>query len=822
MKRFFENKINIVLCIVLIAVIGLAVWLGFNYFGNPFDKTITAIDFSTMNKTEVEKWISDNGLDSSVYNYSYSYDETVEQDYVIYQSVKSGEPITNTFTIIYSNGKDPNGTSDIANAIKNMSFEDIKKWFILNEYTNVSYVFETSDTYEFGQVISVNPSNATKSDAITVTLSYGKSIEDIQTTVPDFSTYTKSEIEDWANEYSITLKISYEAHDQAKEDEFLSQSVAAGTTIKGGSNLTVTLSSGSSSGKTATIPDTLLGLSESDFIAKLKALGFTNLNKDSETYYAESLGKDTIYYYDDGTFATTKTINYGLCAGKYSFDAASFNGKSKTDVEKAVSLLKQRNARVSGSLVSVEFTSGEKNASKANTAYDCSISGSKISCKLYTSDDSTTALIPTDARYLGVSESDFLTAIKKLGFTNFAKSNITFYSATLGKGNIYSYDDGQIALNKTINYALCAGPYSFNASDWNGLSSEQANSNINSLKDRNARINGTLVSLKTSQGESNSSKEGQLYDCSNSGSVISCKIYTSGSGSTSKKATIPDTLLGYSESNFLSKLKALGFTNFSKSSIGYYSETMGAGTVWSYDDGTFDTSTTINYALCVGKWTFNASDFNGLTTEALNSKVKDLKNRNAARGNLQVSLSAGEKDSSQEGKVHDCSYSGSTISCYVYQGSSTSTVSVDNYVGADVGNFKTWCSNNGLNYSITEEYNSGKEKGRIISQSPSSGSVNSGSTIYVTVSKGPAPTSTGEIASLANIQSWYTGSTFDEIMGKVKEYLNNQGFYNLDFEAVPGSGFYVQGITVGGQTHGVTATYDTSSSVVIYITIKTN
>lgn len=821
MKRFFENKLNVILSVVLVAVIGLGVWAGFTFFGNPFDKSVTAIDFSTMNKTEVEKWISDNGLDNSVYNYSYQYDETVEKDYVVYQSVKEGDTITNSLTIVYSNGQDPNGTTDIANAIKNMSYEDIKQWFILNEYTNVTYVFETSDTYEFGQVISVNPSNATRNDAITVTLSYGKNIEDIETTVPDFSTYTKSEIEDWANEYSIVLKFNYESHDQAKEDEFLSQSVTKGTTIKGGSNLIVTLSSGSGDGKTATIPDTLLGLAESEFISKLKTLGFTNLNKDSNTYYCETINKDFIYSYDDGTFNTSRTINYALSAGKYTFDSSEFVGKSKTDIEKLVSTLKQRNARVSGSLISVEFTSGEKNASKANTAYDCSISSNKISCKLYTSDDSTTALIPTDGRYLGVSENDFLTAVKKLGFTNFAKSNVTYYSATLGAANVYSYDDGQIALNKTINYALCVGPYSFKASDWNGLSTEQATSNVNSLKDRNARINGTLISISYTDGTSDSSKAGQLYDCSNSGATISCKVYTNG-GSTSKKATIPDTLLGYSESNFLSKLKSLGFTNFAKSDITYYSETMGSGTVWSYDDGTFDTSTTINYALCIGKFTFNASDFNGLTTEALNSKVKDLKNRNAARGNLQVSLSAGETDSSQEGRVHDCSYSGTTISCYVYQGSSTKTVEVSNYVGADVGNFKTWCSNNGLNYSISEQYDSGKEKDRIISQSPSSGSVTVGSTIYVTVSKGAAPSSTAQIMSITNIQSWYNGNSFDEIKGKLESYLNGQGFYNLDFEAVNGDGYYVSGIMVGNTNHTGLASYDTSSTVTIYIAVLKN
>ena len=134
-------------------------------------------------------------------------------------------------------------------------------------------------------------------------------------------------------------------------------------------------------------------------------------------------------------------------------------------------------------------------------------------------------------------------------------------------------------------------------------------------------------------------------------------------------ATIPGNLLGTSESNFLAKLKSLGFNNVAKSNITYYSTTLANGTIFSYDDGTFDTGTTINYALSVGPYTFNASDFVGLTTEEVTSKVKDLQNRNAAKGNLSVSFKPGEKDSSQAGKVHDCSYSSSTISCYVYQSS---------------------------------------------------------------------------------------------------------------------------------------------------------
>ncbi len=821
MKRFFSSKLNIFLTVLLIVVIGVAVWFGFNVFGNPFSKSVNAINFSGMNKTEVEKWVSDSGLSSDKYNYSYQYDESIEQDYVVYQSVKEGETITDQLTIIYSSGKDPNGTTDIANQVKNMSYNDARNWFIQNEYTNVTYAFETSETYELGKIISVTPSNATKNEAITVTVSYGPSIDSIVTTVPNFATYTKDEIEAWGKEYAIDLDIKYETSQKVDENGFISQSVAEGQEIKGGQALIVILSSGQSTSNTKTIPDTYIGLTEDEFKAKLKELGFTNLSKSSETYYAEGLNKDTIYYYEDGTFDTSRTINYALCAGKYTFDANEFNGKSKSDVEKLVTNLKNHNARINNSAISITFVNGDKNVDKQGQAYDCSNDGAKISCKLYTGDGSATALIPTDGRYLGATEDKFLSDCKTLGFTNFAKSDLTYYSTNLKKGTLYSYDDGELSVSKTINYALSEGAYSFNASDFNGLTTENANSKVKSLQNRNARINGSIVSIKFTDGTSDSSKSGQTYDCSNSGSVISCKVYTGGSsggGTTGKKATIPGNLLGTSESNFLAKLKTLGFTNFAKSDITYYSTTLASGSVFSYDDGTFDTGKTINYALSVGPYTFNANDFNGLSTEEVNSKVKDLQNRNAARGSLKVNFVQGDSSSSNAGKVYNCSYSSNTISCYVYQGGSTSSVEVTNYAGQDAGNFKNWCNNNGLYYDITEVYDSGKEAGIVISQDPSSGSVAKGTTIKATVSKGAQPSSTGEIASINLVSDWYSGSSYDNVVSKVTSYLNTQGFYNLTFNRVDNQGgYFVTEIYVGNQKHTTTASYDTSNNVTIYV-----
>ena len=823
MKDFFSSKLNIFLSVLLLAIISVCVWFAFTLFGNPFDKSIVAVNFSGMNKTEVEKWIDDNKLDKSKYNYSFQYDDVIEQNYVVYQSVKEGEKINDSLTIVYSNGKDPSGAKDVASEIKNMSADEARKWFLVNEYTNVSFLYETSDVQEFGKLISVNPSNATKSDNITVTYSLGKSIEDIVTTVPNFSTYTELEIREWAKQYAVDLSIKFEEHDIAKEGEFISQSIPANKEIKGGQSLIVTLSSGKGDGNSKTIPDSYLGLSESDFISKLKALGFTNLSKSNTTYYAESIEKGNIYSYDDGTFSTSRTINYALSEGKYTFDAKEFNDKTKTDAEKVAANLKNRNARIDSKLITIEFVAGDKNDDKVGKTYDCAASKNAISCKVYSSDNSAKALIPTNNQYLGKDPQTYIDACKKLGFTNFKKLDTTYFSTTLKKDTLYSYDDGELSLSKTLEYALSAGPYSFNANDFNGLTKDEASKKASDLKARNARINGDLITISFTKGTSSSVGTGKVFDCTANKNNISCKV-NGESSSTGKTATIPGTYLKLTEADFLSKLKALGFNNVSKLEPSKFSETINEGCIWEYEDGTFDTSKTITYRLSAGKYSFNASEFNGISKEDAVNKANAYKNRNAAQGRLSISFTNGEANSSSAGKTYGCSYSSSTISCKVYtSGGSTNTqVSVSNYTGKSLNDFKTWCSNNGLNVSVTETSSDSVASGNIISQSPASGNVDKGSTISVTVSTGKAPVKNADMLSLSFIAQNYKGDTFDDTKNKVVSYLNGQGFSNVSVQETTSTKplYSIVSITVNGTNHSGQASYPVDSAIVVTIVSK--
>ena len=628
MKRFFSSKLNVCLTILLIIVVGVAIWLGFSTFGNPFSKDVDAIDFVGMSKIEVEKWVEENDL-SDAYNSSYQYDETVEKDIVVYQSVKEGAVIGDKLTIVYSQGKDPSSTVDLGENLKNKTYKEAKEWFSQNEYSNVIYKFETNENIEFGKLISVTPNSATKTDTIEVVVSYGESIEEITATVPNFATYTKDEIEAWGKEYAIDLDIKYEASQKVDENGFISQSVNEGQEIKGGESLTIVLSSGNeasiekadtqkeTSTNKKTIPDSYIGLTESEFISKLKELGFTNLAKSSITYYAESLSKDTVYYYDDGTFDTSKAINYALCAGKWSFDANEFNGLTTESTNVKVKDLQNRNAKVNGSVISISFTDGIESSDNAGKTYDCSINDSKISCKVYTkkgsdaSSDSMSAKSTIPGNLLGTSEQDFVTKLKSLGFNNLSKSDISYFSTTLASGTIWSYDDGTFDTSKTINYALSAGAYLFNASEFNGFSTEEVNSKVKGLQNRNAASGNLKVSFK--DGKADNSNAGKVYDCSYSSSTISCYVYTSEKEdvTTATIMSISNIQSWYNGSNFdeiknkiQDYLNSQGFKNLTFNSVeadGNYVSEIYVGNQKHTGNASYDTNSNITVYIAVVK-----------------------------------------------------------------------------------------------------------------------------------------------------------------------------------------------------------------------------
>lgn len=697
MKNFFSNKLNVILSITLVVVLATCATLAIVLFGNPFSHEIIAKDFSGMSKAEVEQWVKENEV-NGIYSYTYQYDDKVEKDRVVYQSVKADGVVKDSLTFIYSKGKEP--------------------------------------------VIEVKP---------------------------------------------------VEEKPQEKPAET----------------------------KEVTIPDNLLGLSEEDFKSKLKTLGFVLLNKSNTTYFADSIEKGKIYSYDDGTFKTDKTINYALCEGKYIFNASEYEGKKIADVERIVSNYNGRNAKINGKQLSLNFVSGEKNEAKSGTTYECSISSNKISCKTYVG-NSNKQTIPTDGRFLGKSEESFKEACQKLGFTKF-KKNETRYFSNLPEGSLYSYDDGSLDINSEINYALSSGKYIFKSDEFNGNSKDEVSVKVNDLKKRNAKVDGDLISVSFVNGDNNSDKAGKAYDCSLNKNIITCKIYTGTSAG--KKATIPSNYLKLSENDFLSKVKALGFTSLAKMEPTYFSETIKEGSIWEYEDGTFDLSKTINYRLSAGKYSFNANEFNGISKDDAINKTNSYKNRNADQGKLSIKFTDGEANSSNAGKTYDCSYTYKNISCKLYTGRGSSTptkVSVSDFTNKNVDDFKNWCSSNGINYSLSEQYSNDVSTGIVMSQNPLSGNIDKGSTISAVISKGKEPVKNADVLSLSFIAQNYKGDTFDETKNKVVNYFNSSGFTNISVQEETSTKplYSISSININGNNHTGSNSYPINSNVVITIVSK--
>lgn len=565
------------------------------------DKKVEAIRFVGMRQDEVVAWVQENKLKEELIIYEYEYSEDIAADYIIYQSIKEGALIKDPVTLTVSKGNNPD-LIVVLPELNGLTKDDIDLWIAANRLTSVEYRYNADSELEDGMVISIEPAQPKRSDTVIITIS------------------SSGKISDPINE----------------ED-----------------------------GQKVLIPDDLWGISESEFISKLNALGFKNLKKSTTLYYSENVPKDYVYYYDDGKFSLDRTIVYALCAGKVDVEATATSLKGLS-VSKAVKKIEEMNNLNAGLTLKTSATSGD--------IEECKVSGKTISCTVKNVNSDKTATIPDNL--WGMTETAFIAKLNQLGFENLKKEDTTYFSDTIPAGNVFSYDDGTFELSRQINYGLSCGPVNVNtiSTELIGLTSSDANSKIEAYNKRNARV--TLTTSGT----------GKISSCTVSGRAISCTLTATSSSTT---ATIPSNLLNSTESAFLAKLSNLGFNNTKKSATTYFSSTIASGNIYSYDDGTFDTSRQINYALSCGAFDASgaASGLNGKTKADADSIIAAYVARNA-----HVSLNVSEEvEGSNPNTLTNCTASGSssnyTISCKLVKEPSTPAVTYGEVPTADLLNY---------------------------------------------------------------------------------------------------------------------------------------
>ncbi|MDO5440129.1 MAG: PASTA domain-containing protein [Erysipelotrichaceae bacterium] len=450
--KFFRNKLNIVLSVVLVLLIGLGVFLGIKFFTKP---AVTAVDFSTMNETEVVNWANENNV-SDLIEFEHEYDEVIEKGKVVYQSVKAGDEITDKVLIIISDGPDESNLIVIPVDTLNTK-ESFDVWAKDKGLINIKYEVVTNSDKDEGSIVSIEPTKVKKDDLVTVKYVSSKNIE-----VPDFSYMSDDEITKWSDENGVKVSYTKKAS-KLEKGSFVEQSVKPGEKVAKGDSITIYVSTGVSDEKQAYIdPTKYLGTKEEDFLKELKELGFKNVVMIEEINSTKFDEGTICYYLPDGTQNFDTKIEYKVSLGKDGkpsesavIDETKYLGAKEEDFLKdlkelgftnVVKLEEVKSAKYDAGTICYYLPDGKQ---KLDTKIEYKVSVGKDGTP---SSDKTATIDPYG--YMGKTEEEFLKALKELGFTKITKVEETT-STKYKEGTIcYYLPDGKQKLDTEIKYKV--------------------------------------------------------------------------------------------------------------------------------------------------------------------------------------------------------------------------------------------------------------------------------------------------------------------------------------------------------------------------------
>lgn len=240
-KRRMKKSVKIVLTAIITGIIATATTVTLLAINNSSVKVET---FIGKTQEEVEVWANENDVDMSLIHYTYDYSDKYDEDIVIAQSLKEGESLNedSSLTLTLSQGADPTVEFTLPD-FTNQKEEVIKKYFDENKFLNVTYNYEYNTEVEVGTFISMNPeANTTvkRSETITVTISG----EQVEVVVPDLASYSKSNIEAWAEANNIKINFEEEFSTDVEVGKIISISVNTNDVIHQGDTITVVISKG--------------------------------------------------------------------------------------------------------------------------------------------------------------------------------------------------------------------------------------------------------------------------------------------------------------------------------------------------------------------------------------------------------------------------------------------------------------------------------------------------------------------------------------------------------------------------------------------------
>ena len=234
-----KHWIKTILSLTLILVLGAC--------GRETDsKDVSLIDFTGMNKNDVETWRTENNISTDEVKYAYEYNETIAKDTVISQSIPAGQPLDGrNLTITLSNGVDPQAEITLID-FTGMSLAEIQQWFINEHFEQVSVEYVYDPDIPVGQFVgtSATDGKACRDEPIVIQISGDPEQTGMAVTMPSMDGWTRAQAEQWANTNQITIDYSTTNSATVPAGYVVSQSPLPDTEIVKGNHVQVVLSAG--------------------------------------------------------------------------------------------------------------------------------------------------------------------------------------------------------------------------------------------------------------------------------------------------------------------------------------------------------------------------------------------------------------------------------------------------------------------------------------------------------------------------------------------------------------------------------------------------
>ncbi len=405
-------------------------------------------------KLIIEKWFSERHFKNI--EYKYESNDKVEKNFVISLSKTGKIKRSDKIIVRVSDGNTSNNDEVVLPDFTKFSYRNMLIWLENNDLELNRSFIEQSGKKRY-EIISQKPeagSKVKKGSTVSVKLAEG-TIYHLKSLVG----LNVDEVKKYLADYNLEVEYISEFNDARKGSVFKINPNQS--RFFEGDELSIYISKGSNK----------ISLSSFDFIAKSESdlLNFIDkLNKEhnynlkvtkANSEYSNTINKNLIIKHSKPNIIGD-IINYTLSLGNFKneISADSFNSKTINQINSELTDYRFKN---SGIAANVKYVSGEKNAAKVNTSYDCNYREDVLECKFYQDVDKSYTLENFNSNPCGEANVCVYEAKNNDNYNLRLNIIITEVESELAKGTIVSMSPNAGSVvhdNETINLSISKGP----------------------------------------------------------------------------------------------------------------------------------------------------------------------------------------------------------------------------------------------------------------------------------------------------------------------------------------------------------------------------